>query len=125
MFVGVACLVAMVYFFAMPRGPGELTQEHLDAIDAVHREHSWTKPLRSEVSGAGFVTLTYEVTGSDAIVARAFGQARLLAVREALLRFGFRNYRVNVNGPPPGTGLVRRYGAARYVEGGQVEWVTP
>jgi hypothetical protein len=42
-----------------------------------------------------------------------------------LLVDGFKNFRLNVNGPPPGTGLVRRYGFARVVEFGALEWVTP
>jgi len=29
---------------------------------------------------------------------------------------------VTLNGPPPGTGLIRRFGSARFIEGGQVEW---
>jgi hypothetical protein len=53
-----------------------------------------------------------------------FAEARLLAIREALLPHGYKNYRVNINGPPPGTGLVRRYGAARLI-GGSLEWQTP
>jgi hypothetical protein len=55
---------------------------------------------------------------------RRFAEMRLLALREALLPHGYHDYRVNINGPPPGTGLIKRYGAARYA-GGSVEWVTP
>ena len=32
------------------------------------------------------------------------------------------SYRVTLNGPSPGTGLIRRYGSARFFEGGQVTW---
>jgi hypothetical protein len=106
-------------------GPSALTAEHHAAIEAVHSKHAWIRPNKVELSSAGFVTVEYEVGPGFAIPHRTFGQDRLLGIREALLPFGFKNYRVNVNGPPPGTGLVRRYGSARYIDGGQLEWLTP
>jgi hypothetical protein len=72
----------------------------------------------------GYVVADYSVPNLSGS-ARSFGEARLLAIREALLPFRFKDYRVNVNGPPPGTGLIRRYGSARYIDGGTVEWLTP
>jgi hypothetical protein len=53
----------------------------------------------------------------------AFGTNAVVAVREAMLPFHITEmYRVTVNGPSPGTGLIRRYGSARFIEGGRVEW---
>ena len=106
-------------------GPKILTPEHHAAIGRTLTAKAFTIPDRIEVTSTGFVTATYEVPASLAIPHRRFGEDRLLAIREALLPFGFKNYRVNVNGPPPGTGLVRRYGAARFIDGGSVEWITP
>ena len=105
-------------------GPRELSAEHRAAIDAVHAKHAWFSPESIELRG-GFVVVDYEVPDRLAIPHRTFGQDRLLGIREALLPFGFNDYRVNVNGPPPGTGLTRRYGSARFIEGGRIEWLRP
>lgn len=86
-----------------------------------------TAPKRLELSSAGFVVAEYELSDdelSDARPLRAFAEKRLLAIREALLPSGYKDYRVNINGTPPGTGLVRRYGAARFIDGGSLEWIT-
>lgn len=104
--------------------PRVLTNEHYAAINTVHASHAWTKP-RSIALSSGIVVVDYETSPEVAIPARTLGETRLLAIREALLPFGFKDYRVNINGPPPGTGLVRRYGSARFLSGGPVEWLTP
>lgn len=105
-----------------PSGPNELTAEHRAAIDAVHKTHAWTDPTEIELR-SGIIVVTYEVPRTLAIPPRTFGETRLLAIREALLPFGFKDYHVNVNGPPPGTGLVMRYGSSRFLEPGPVEWL--
>jgi hypothetical protein len=102
-----------------------LTSSDREAVSAVLRAQGLTEPASLELESTGFVVADYEVSDLTAGSYRAFGQARLLAIREALLPSGFKNFRVNVNGPPPGTGLVRRYGSARYIDGGRVEWLTP
>jgi hypothetical protein len=86
-----------------------------------------TEPVQIEVQSTGFVVANYEIpTGSRAQRdPRAFAEARLIAIREALLADGYKDFRVNVNGPPPGTGLVQRYGSSRLIDGGRVEWITP
>lgn len=109
----------------MPDGtPDALTLEHREAVRKALDARAYVQPNTLELS-VGFVVATYEVPPSLAIPHRRFGEDRLLVIREALLPFGFTNYRVNVNGPPPGTGLIRRYGSARLIGGGAVEWLTP
>lgn len=91
----------------------------------MHAEHAWTKPTRVEVRNDGFLVVDYELVAGAAISPQFLGEQRLLAIRDAMLRFGFKNFRVNVNGPRPGSGLVRRFGSARYIDPGPLEWITP
>ena len=53
-------------------------------------------------------------------LAMRFGRAVVLAVRNALHGApAFDNYRVTLNGPEPGPGLVLRYGSARMADTGE------
>jgi hypothetical protein len=122
--VGIVLLV-IVSGLSRGNGPSELTQDHREAIERVHSMHAWTRPTHVEVSSVGFVVVEYEVPDGLAIPPRTFGETRLLAIRDALLPYGFKDFRVNVNAPSPGTGLVKRYGSARFIDGGSVEWLTP
>jgi hypothetical protein len=67
---------------------------------------------------------TFEISGRAPCGSfEAFGTDAVVAVREAMLPFHLTDkYHVTINGPPPGTGLIRRYGSARFIEGGRVEW---
>lgn len=107
--------------------PSELSPAHRAAVEAALKASGFDQPSTIELASSGFIVAEYVISDpSIAIRARSFGEARLLAIREALLPFGFKDYRVNVNGPPPGTGLVRRYGSARFIGiGGKLEWQTP
>lgn len=102
-----------------------LTTSHRAAIERMHADKQWDQPTSIGLSDVGFVVVEYEVPSPVPGGPRAYGEARLLAIRETLLPSGFQNYRVNVNGPRPGTGLIRRYGSARFINGGSVEWLTP
>lgn len=125
--VGCAWLLVALFVIVMltqtsSQEPASLTVEHREAIAAAHKTRSWAEPHAIELR-SGIVVLDY-VYGAN-VTPRVFGEARLLAVREVLLPFGFTSFRVNVNGPPPGTGLVSRYGSARYLGSGSVEWLMP
>jgi hypothetical protein len=104
--------------------PAELTNEHRAAVSAAHKQHAWIEPVSIELRG-GFVVVDDEYRTNIAIAPQTLGETRLLAVREALLPFGFQNFRVNVNGPPPGSGLIRRYGSSRFIAPGLIEWLKP
>ena len=89
-------------------------------------------PLMDELKvdlATGFIVATF--TLNDTYRARLkislqeFGETGLIAIRSVLKSAGYRNYRVNVNGPPPGVGLVTRLGSARSVENSPIEWLTP
>ena len=43
-------------------------------------------------------------------------------IREELRRYGYRRYRVDINGPSPAADLIRRYGSMEFSEGGSFEW---
>jgi hypothetical protein len=119
LFVGVACS-------GEPAKPlTDVDREH------VRKELDYRKlpqPTKLEVRDDGYIVATYEIAQGMTRMseARQLGESTLIAIREALLDKGYRDFRVNVNGPPPGTGLIRRYGSARYIgSGGKVEWLTP
>jgi len=115
---GGLCLLA-----ACASGPAELTDHHRQAVTQALTARQLSAPDQLELRG-GFVVATYRVPKLTAS-ARTFAETRLLAIREALLPFGFTDYRVDVNGASPGTGLVRRYGSARFIDGGTLEWLQP
>jgi hypothetical protein len=105
-----------------------LTREYRDAVSAVLRQQRLEEPVDIDVTGSGFVTADFEISDDRVrdlrIPLSSYGETRLLAIREALLPFGYKNYRVNINGPSPGTGLVRSYGSSRFIDpGGTVEWL--
>jgi hypothetical protein len=54
---------------------------------------------------------------------REYGTKAVITVRNAELPFNLvKHFRVTLNGPSPGPGLIHRYGSARFSEGGAVEW---
>lgn len=122
-----AFLVALLFGIACSAGP----VRPLTNVDREHvrKELDYRKlpqPTELTIQDTGFVVATYEATNIRRISqARELGESCLIAIREALLDKGYRHFRVNVNGPPPGTGLIKRYGSARYMDGGEVEWLTP
>lgn len=127
--VGVILLAIIGSFLDdSPSRPTTLTEAHRTAVEKAFIDNG-LKPTTLELANTGFVTATFELTNEQVAGLRGatsmFGEQKLLLIREALLPFGFTDYRVNVNGPPPGTGMVRRYGSARLIGGGKVEWLTP
>jgi len=100
--------------------PNTLTPEHLAAIEASHKDGVTIRPIDVELR-SGIVVIDYEIPTTVGAVAQTFGEARLVAIRAALLRFGYKNYRVNVR--RAGEGLATRYGAARFLDPGPVEWL--
>lgn len=107
--------------------PQNLTGEHRSAVDAAFKDNG-LKPTSLDLNSVGYVVADFTLSDEQASALRGsferYGEQRLLILREALLPFGFQSYRVNLNGTPPGTGLVRRFGTSRFT-GGKVEWVTP
>jgi hypothetical protein len=118
--------LAAIVSWLNPSTPRELTQQQRDAVEQMLKSRNLDQPSQLTLESTGFIVATYIISGPAALRARSIGEERLLAIREALLPFGYTDFRVNVNGPPPGTGLIRRYGSARFIgAGGQMEWLTP
>jgi hypothetical protein len=123
--LGALFVIVVISQMMTGSGPSALTAEHLGAVRAAHTVHAWIQPNTVELNSVGFIVAEYVIPDDFAIPPKTLGQTRLLAIREALLPFGFKDYRVNINGIPPGTGLIRRYGSARLIGGGSLEWLTP
>jgi hypothetical protein len=71
------------------------------------------------MTDGGWIVVTYQL--SNGLRARAIAEEAVLATREAMLPYQLdAHYRVTVNGPSPGTGLITRYGSARFTD--RVEW---
>lgn len=97
----------------------ELTDEQRQAIDSALQSKELPAPKRLEMSDIGWIVATYEV--QDRSEARPLAESAVLTIREAMLRFKFKgHYRVTVNGSSPGTGLILRYGSARFTD--RLEW---
>ena len=104
----------------------QLRPEDHEHVRKALKAHGWTEPTSLELRDDNFIVIDYEVPDTVAVSQhRAFAEERLLAIREELIVEGYKNFRLNLNGPSPGTDLVRRYGAARIIEHGSLEWVTP
>ena len=118
-----ACM-AFLCCAGAPGTPRELSAEHRNAINSALRSRGYPLPQSLEINEGGWLVATFELSGRPPGGSfEAFGTDAVVTIREAMLRFKLvNNYRVTVNGPSPGTGLIRRYGSARFIEGGDVEW---
>jgi hypothetical protein len=102
--------------------PPQLTTEHRNAISSALRAKGYPLPVSLEVTDGGFLVATFEIDEPVDSLQR-FAEDRLLVIRNTMLPFHVvNNYRVTLNGPSPGQGLIRRYGVARFIEGGSVTW---
>lgn len=124
--LGIAMQLSGVDVFTKNLPAPALGLEDHEHVRKALKAHGWAEPTSLQLRDDGFIVIDYEVPDTVAVSQRrAFAEERLLAIREELLVEGYKNFRLNLNGPPPGRGLVRRYGSARIVESGELEWVTP
>ena len=102
-----------------PPSPPPLSQEQKEAIIADLSSANYPVPQSIEVSKeTGFVVATFLVT-PDQIPdgGKAFATDALLKIRERLLPSGrYKSFRVTLNAPSEYTGIVKRYGSARFIE---------
>lgn len=106
------------------RPRADITPEHRNAIERVLSARRLPSPPDSlEVNDSGYLVATYELRAPPDGSIRSHGEDLVIAIREAMRPFNLVHaYRVTLNGPSPGTGLIKRYGSARLLEGGSVEW---
>jgi hypothetical protein len=92
-----------------------LNSEHRNEIRAALTAQGLPNPSTIEITDGGWLVATYQI--SDGAGARNLAERAVLAIREAMLPYRLVDtYRVTVNGPSPGTGLIRRYGSARFTD---------
>jgi hypothetical protein len=123
-----SCLAALSICLAgcsgeVPAPPISEAQKAMIAADL--QSANFPPPSSLEVNDSGFVVATFDGVDSSLVPdgGKAFAQTALIRIRERLLASGkYENFRVTVNGHSPGTGLISRYGSARFVEGGEVTW---
>jgi hypothetical protein len=103
----------------------QLGDQDRSGIAAALRGEHLPPPKTLEVTDAGWLVATFELapeelTGS----AQVFAERALLTIRNTMYRHKpMHAYRVTLNGPSPGPDLIRRYGSARFIEGGSgLEW---
>jgi len=101
-----------------------LTTEHRVAIKEALKAKNYPAPTSLEITDGDWLVATFQLSGGiPGGSFQGFAQDAVITIREAMLPFHLVHaYRVTLNGPPPGTGLIRRYGSARFIEGAQVEW---
>lgn len=121
----VAVLVLVVVASGCSEPAPTFTEEHRKLVIDELRLKGYERPVSLEQRSDGFVVADFEVEGTRRKPARTFGEERLLAIRNALYGYGFKDFRVNINGPSPGPGLTSRYGSARLMEPGTLEWLPP
>lgn len=102
--------------------PPELTQTHRNDIENALKGIGFTGRYDVEVTETGWLGVNLHFTDAPRNP-RSLGEEAVIAIRNELYQYGdFSRYRVSLYGPPPGPGLVRVYGAARFIEGGRVTW---
>lgn len=102
----------------------KLTSEHRSAILAALKAKRYPGPTEIEITDGEYLVATFELSRPPAGRSwQSFGEDAVITIRNAMLPFkSVDSYRVTVNGPSPGPGLILRYGSARFIEGGQVTW---
>ncbi len=101
-----------------------LSSQDESAIFSALEQKGLPHPQSLEINDAGYLVVTFELANprSPAYL-EWFATEALLAIRNAMYPYSVvKSYRVTLNGPSPGPGLILRYGSSRFIEGGKVEW---
>jgi len=102
----------------------ELKQEDREIIASALRDARLPQPQSLDINDTGYLVATFEPTQPPSrAAAESFATIAVFAIRDAMIRRNVvSNYRVTLNGPSLGRGLVLRYGSALLSEGGSLEW---
>jgi hypothetical protein len=101
-----------------------LTEKDREVIARALRNAELPQPLSLDIDNSGNLVAVYtpDAPPSNAD-ARSFATTAVSVIREAMVRRNVvSNYRVTLNGPSIGQGLIIRYGSALFSEGGSVDW---
>jgi len=102
----------------------ELKQEDREIIASALRDARLPQPQSLDINDTGYLVATFEPTQPPSrAAAESFATIAVFAIRNAMIRRNVvSNYRVTLNGPSLGRGLVLRYGSALLSEGGSLDW---
>ena len=101
-----------------------LKNEDRTVIATALRDARLPQPRSLDINDIGYLVATFEPAQPPSrAAAESFASTALLAIRNAMVpRNVVSNYRVTLNGPSLGRGLVLRYGSALFSEGGSLDW---
>gem|GEM_PF-5821012 len=102
----------------------QLTSEHRAEIIKALKAKGYPAP-DLEMSDTGFLVATFTLSTAPRQSLKGYAEDALMIIRNTMYPHDAKknyNYRVTLNGPSPGPGMIRRYGVARYIEGDQVTW---
>jgi hypothetical protein len=108
------------------QAPIQLGGQDRTNIEAALRSAGLPLPKTLELNSSGWLVATYELAPDEFRGSgQEFAEKAVLAIRNTMYQTkptAMHAYRVTLNGPSPGPGLIRRYGSARFIEGGSVKW---
>lgn len=120
--LGLGLIAALACNGSKPAPRPQLTAAHSDAIQKALKAKGYPAPSL-EITDGGFLVATFELQRAPQPSPRVFAEDALLTIRNTMLPFRVVDkYRVTLNGPSPGPGLIRRFGNARFIEEGKVTW---
>ena len=105
--------------------PPPLSQNQKELIGYGLQKVNFPAPTSLEVNNSGFVVATFGGVDPSRVAdgGRVFAKTALIRIREQLLPAGtYKQFLVTINGMSPRTGKISRYGSARLIEGGQLDW---
>jgi len=121
--VGVVFALLLPSLIERAAGKKEPTAQTLsvplqEKIDTALRAQRFPVPQSTEIASNGYLVVTFQLESfAPRVTPQQFAEDAVVIVRNAMLGTAFQDFRVTLNGPPPGPGLIRRYGSARYHEG--------
>lgn len=133
---GAGCLVVILVAIAIFTVPSllqpekdsqqqqQLSAQNESEIQAALQSKGFPIPKSIELNESGWLVTTFELSNPrSASYLENFATNTLLTIRNTMYPHSIvSQYRVTLDGPPPGPDLVLRYGSAWFIEGGQVEW---
>jgi hypothetical protein len=101
-----------------------LKYEDRELIATALRDARLPEPQSLDINNVGYLVATFEPAQPPSrAAAETFATTALFAIRNVMGRRNVvSNYRVTLNGPALGRGLVLRYGSALFSEGGSLDW---
>jgi len=101
-----------------------LSIQQKSEIKAALQAKGFPAPNSLEINESGWLVATFVLSDPrSATYLESFATDTLLTIRNTMYSHSIvKNYRVTLDGPSPGPGLVLRYGNARFIEGGKMEW---